>query len=185
MTILIVGLALFFGSHMIAWWPAWHDALVAKLGRNPYRGLVSLLSAVALVLIVIGYGRAPYEPVYVPPSWGRTLTLPLVFLAMVLLPAANMKSNLKRVTRHPMLWGVTAWGVGHLLVRGDARALLLFGGFVLYALLAMWSANRRGAALSTKHYAWRYDLIVIAAGVVAFLVLGITHRWLIGVPALY
>jgi uncharacterized membrane protein len=169
---------------MIAWSPALHDTLIARLGRNPYRAIISLVTVAALVLIVIGYGRAPYEPVYVPPAWGRSLTLPLLFVAMVLLPAANMRTNLKRYTRHPMLWGTVAWGTGHLLVRGDLKALLLFGGFVLYALLAMWSANRRGATLSDRRYPPGKDLIVLVAGTVAFLAIGTAHRWLFGVPAL-
>ena len=184
MTLLVLGLALFFGAHMIVWVPGLRDAVVARLGRKPYRGLIALTSVAGLVLAAVGYGGAPYEPLYAPPAWGRSLTLPLVFAAMVLLPAANMRTNLKRYTRHPMLWGTVAWGAGHLLVRGDLRAALLFGGFVAYALVEMMAANRRGATLSDRRYPISKDLIVLAAGTVAFLVLGYAHRWLFGVPVL-
>lgn len=184
MLILVLGLLLFVGVHVVPWLPGLRDALQDRIGRNGYRGLFTLVSVIGLVLIVWGYSRAPYQAVYTPPAWGRPLTLPLMMLALVLFPAAHMKTNLKRFTRHPMLWGLAAWAVAHLLVRGDLASLLLFGGLGAYALVAMWSANRRGARLATTRQPLARDLMVLAAGAIAFLVLGLAHPWLFGARVL-
>jgi len=39
-----------------------------------------------------------------------------------------------RVTRHPFLWGVAIWAVGHLLVNGDRASIVLFGGMLILAV---------------------------------------------------
>lgn len=181
MSLLIAGLVLFIGIHVLPWFPSLRDAAVARLGRNGYRGLFSLVALTGLVLVVIGWGRAEYVGVYIPPAWGRHLTYPLLLAAFILLPAAHMKGNFKRYTRHPMLWGVVLWGLGHLAVRGDLKSLLLFGGLIAYSLLAMASANARGARKQEARYPIKRDLMVVAAGFVAYVAFVFLHPYLIGV----
>jgi uncharacterized membrane protein len=184
MTLLIVGLILFIGVHLLPWFPALKKQAVAKLGRNPYRGVFALVAVLGLVLVVIGWGRAGYQGIYVPPSWGRHLTYPLLLAAFILLPAAHMKGNIKRYTRHPMLWGAVLWAIGHLAVRGDLKSLVLFGGIALFSVLAMVSANARGAKKQEERYPLKRDLIVVAAGVAAFVAFIFLHPYLIGVAVL-
>jgi uncharacterized membrane protein len=52
-----------------------------------------------------------------------------------------------RITRHPFLWGVAIWAVGHILVNGSVAALILFGSMLLLALFGTISidAKRRRA----------------------------------------
>ena len=38
------------------------------------------------------------------------------------------------------------WSVGHLLANGDSRALVLFGGLGIWAILEMWLISRRDGA---------------------------------------
>ncbi len=93
----------------------------------------------------------------------------LMWLAVTIFPAAYLPTNLKRVMRHPFLWGVTLWAVAHLLTNGDLASLLLFGSFAAYTLFDMWSANRRGAEASKIHYPiWR-DGVLVAIGTAAHL----------------
>ncbi|HRQ63279.1 MAG TPA: NnrU family protein [Xanthomonadaceae bacterium] len=184
MYLLIAGLVLFIGIHLVPWFPPLRKAALSRLGRNGYRGLYSLLALAGLVLVVIGWGRAEYQGVYVPPTWGRHLTYPLLLAAFILLPAAHMKGNIKRFTRHPMLWGAVLWALGHLLVRGDLKSLVLFGGIAAYSLLAMVSANARGAKKQEERYPLKRDLMVVAAGVVAFVAFVFLHPYLIGVAVI-
>lgn len=184
MSLLILGLALFFAIHALPWLPPLRRRLIERFGALPYRGLFTLLSALGLVLIVLGYARAPYEPLWLPPTWGRPLVYPLLFAAFVLLAAAYLPGNLKRYTRHPMLWGVVLWGVGHLLVRGDLSSLLLFGGFIAYALLAMMSANLRGARKAERRQPLWQDALVLVVGAAAYAGFALAHPWLIGVAVL-
>lgn len=184
MTLLIAGLILFIGIHLLPWSPQLKKSAVARLGNSGYRGVFALVATVGLVLVVIGWGRAEYQGVYVPPTWGRHLTYPLLLATFILLPAAHMKGNIKRFTRHPMLWAAVLWSAGHLLVRGDIKSLVLFGGIALYSLLAMVSANARGARKQEARYPVKRDLIVVAAGVVAYIAFIFLHPYLIGVAVI-
>ncbi len=89
-------------------------------------------------------------------------------LAFILLTAAHMPTNIKRFTRHPMLWGVTIWSFAHLLANGDQAAIILFVSIGAFSLFDMVSANIRGAKLSTIKYPINKDLTVIFIGIVTF-----------------
>ena len=182
MTLMILGLAIFFAAHLIPWSTSLREYLVGRMGLNPYKGMVAVAALVGIVLIVIGKGRAPFEPVWQPDPGMRHVTYLLVLIGFILLPAAHMKSNIKRFTRHPMLWGVVAWGVGHLLVNGDKASMILFGSFVVYSLAAMVSANMRGASKSVMRYGIAKDAMVVVAGVIVYLVFMFAHGYLFGYP---
>lgn len=182
MTLMIAGLLIFFAIHMVPWSGALRESLVSKMGLNPYKGVFSLIALAGIVLIVIGKGQAAFVSVWDPSPQLQHLTRLLVLAGFILLPAAHMKTNIKRFTRHPMLWGVVLWGVGHLLANGDRASMVLFGSFVVYSLAAMASANARGASKSVERYGIGKDLMVVVAGVVAYLVLMWLHGSLFGYP---
>lgn len=48
-----------------------------------------------------------------------------------------------RITRHPFLWGVALWSVGHILVTGHASALVFFGAFLITALAGAVSIDHK------------------------------------------
>ena len=181
MELLIAGLLLFAGTHLFPSCVTYRAKVIKSLGENTYKGIYALLSLAGIVLMAVGYARADPVFVYHPVSWGHTLTAILMLMSMVLFAAANMPTNLKRVTRHPMLWGVVVWGVAHLLVRGDLASLILFGGMASYALLAMLSANFRGARKQQEKLPFIKDVKPALAGLVANAVLIMLHPYLFGV----
>jgi uncharacterized membrane protein len=181
MALLITGLVIFFGAHLVPWWPTLRRALVAWLGEQGYKAAFALVALVGFVLIIIGKGRAEFVPFYEPPAWGRQAALPLVLLAFIVLPGAYIRSNIKRYTRHPMLWGVTLWAFAHLLANGDRASVVLFGAFLVYSLTDMASANIRGARLSTDRQPRTQDLKVAVVGFVAYVLLLMLHPYLFGV----
>lgn len=71
MTLLVAGLVLFIAVHLIPSVVPLRAALIARLAPGPYRGLFSLIAAADLVLIVWAFARAPFEPLYAAPAWGR------------------------------------------------------------------------------------------------------------------
>lgn len=179
MTLLIIGLILFFAIHLLSSTPL-RAGLANAMGEMPFKGLYALISLVGLGLIIAGKANAPFEPVWNAFPALRPVTLPVMWLSFVLLPAAHMKGNIKRVTRHPMLWGIVLWSVAHLAVNGDLASILLFGSFGLYSLYAMVSQTQRGATLQTEKVAYKYDLIVLAAGTVVFVAIWQLHGVLFG-----
>lgn len=184
MSLLLLGLVIFIGVHLVPSFVAARRAMIDRLGAGAYKGLFSLLSFLGLALIVLGKYRAGTQPVWLPPAWGRDVAMVLLLAAFVLLAAAYMPSNFKRFTRHPMLWAVVLWSAGHLLATGDRAALLLFGSLGLYALVDMVSANRRGAHKQTATYPPARDVAVLLAGVAAYVVLLLLHPYLFGAAVL-
>ena len=68
---LVAGLVLFLGIHSVSIVaPRWRLAMVDRLGKWPWKGVYSIVSAVGLVVLVVGYGIARREPVvlYAPPA---------------------------------------------------------------------------------------------------------------------
>jgi uncharacterized membrane protein len=103
-------------------------------------------------------------------------------VALTLFVSAFMPTNLKRLTRHPMLWGVTVWAAVHLVANGDLASLILFGSFGAFSLFDMWSANRRGAELSAKVVPYWRDVLVAAVGGIVYVGLLHSHEMLFGMP---
>lgn len=185
MILLIVGLALFVAVHLIPSVVSLRDALIARLGAGAYRAVFSLTALVGLVMIVLGFSRAPFEPVYTAPSWGRQFAMFAVPVSLVLLAAANMPTHIRAVLRHPMLLGVLLWALAHLLSNGDLRSIVLFGSFAGYAVLDLVSVGLRGKRPSTeKAPRLAMDAIATVAGLVVAGLLMVFHYALFGVPVI-
>ena len=180
MSILITGLLIFFAGHSLPMFPQHRAPLVSRFGEEKYKGIFALFSAAGFVLIVWGYSRAPYVDLWQPPAWGyraAMLMMPVAFVAMM---SGQIANNFQRVIRHPLLLGVAIWAAAHLLANGDLASLLLFASFLLYAVVDMYSANRRGATVSKAKLPMRQDIIVLLVGFVVFLLVRYFHGWLFG-----
>ena len=182
---LIAGLALFLGVHFFSSLRPARGRLIAKLGEGVYKGIYSLLSLAGFGLIVAGMGKAPSIGLWNPAAWGHYAAIWFMPIALILLAAAFIPGNLKRLTAHPMLWAVTLWALVHLLANGDLAGLLLFGGFGLYALYAMWSQNRRGVRPTPTRRAVAGDIGAIVAGLIAYALLLKFHASLFGAAVWY
>ncbi|HEX2531493.1 MAG TPA: NnrU family protein [Burkholderiaceae bacterium] len=181
MVLLVLGMIIFIGIHLVPSFAPVRAGLMQRLGPGRYKGIFSLVSLVGLLLLALGKAHAAFVPVWTPPFWTRHLALALMPFSLILLAAAYLPGNIRRATRHPMLWGVVLWAVVHLLANGDLASILLFGGFSAYSLYAMHSANRRGATKSTVRQPVAKDLLAIGAGLAAYLVLLFLHPLLFGV----
>jgi uncharacterized membrane protein len=191
-TILVLGLIVFLGTHAFSMARGRRAALVSRIGEVPYKGLYSLVSLAGIVLIVVGYGQyraSGYIPVWDLPVWTRHLALLLVWIAFVFFVAAYLPGRIKRTLKHPMLAGVKIWAFAHLLANGDLGSILLFGSFLLWAVAARISVKRRDVAAEHGGTAapagLRNDALAVGIGTVAYLVfLFWLHPALIGVPVL-
>lgn len=182
MLTLVIGLTIFFAIHLVPSMTAFRRALVGKLGIQTYQGLYAITAVLGFILIVYGKSTAPFQPIWEPPDWGTRITITIMPLAFVLLAAANMHSNIKRFTRHPMLWGVVTWSAAHLSANGDLASILLFGAFGCFSLFAMLSANLRGEKKQQTRYPYAKDAIVIVAACIAYGIFFYAHPYLFGVP---
>ena len=190
MSLLIIGLILFLGSHSARIFAEpWRNHMIDRLGEVKWKGLCAILSLIGLVLIVIGYGQARQMPIVLwqPPTYLAHIAILLNLVAFIFLASSLSKNNAIRLKlKHPMILGVKVWALAHLLANGTLTALILFGSFLLWAVLDFRSARKRPILMSEKAVvSTKATIIVIVSGVVvwAAFIFGL-HQYLIGVSPL-
>ena len=155
MAMLIAGLLLFIGAHSTRIFADdWRSTMIARLGEKPWKGLISVLSLAGFVLMIFGYDavRSAPVPIYAPPTGLRHLAVLLMLIASILLVAAYVPRNsLKAKMGHPMVLSVKTWAFAHLLANGTLADLLLFGSFVIWAVLDFRASRRRDRANGTLY----------------------------------
>ena len=192
MPLLVLGLAIFFAIHVVPMVPVLREQIRTLTSARVYLLLFSLLSAVALILIVMGYGqmqgKAKFNPeLWTPPTWLRHLTLLLMLPAMILLVAAYVPSRIRTGAKHPMLAAIKLWAFAHLLANGDLASVILFGSFLTWAVIDRISVGKRNALgpMGAQTGGLSGDILAVGGGLAIYLfMLFWGHRWLIGVPLL-
>jgi uncharacterized membrane protein len=186
MAVLSIGVLLWVVVHLI---PTIQQplkkSLVDKLGENGYRGAFSLAILAALLMIVLGWRSTPEQYLYILPQWSRLAGFGLMIVSFVLLGAAHYPTAIKRYIRHPMLMGVFLWAVSHLLTNGTGRALVLFGGLGLWALIEIPLINRReGDYVKPEAPGAKKEFMGIIISAVIFVVTLTLHPYFAGVSPL-
>jgi uncharacterized membrane protein len=190
MVFLVIGLVLFLGVHSTAIVaPQWRDGMIARLGAQKWKGLYSIVAVVGLVLLIYGYGEARQRPVllYAPPLWTRHATALLMLPVFSMLIATYFPGRIQTALKHPMLAAVKLWAFAHLLSNGMLADVLLFGGFLVWAVADRISLKRRPPQKIPQAAApsWRNDAIVIVGGLVFYVIFALwLHIRLIGVPVM-
>ena len=196
MMMLVVGLIIFLGIHVLPTSPDVRDALKGRLGEGAYKGLFSVISLIGLVIIVFGYHKMQLNPgknplLWDPPTWTRHIAVLLMLPAMIFLVAAYIPSRIRSALKHPMLVAIKIWALAHLIANGDVASFLLFGSFLAYAVYDRISVKRRGALgpLGATHSSPAInDIYVVGIGALLYAALLFGgHGWLFGVspiPAL-
>ncbi|MFO1089370.1 MAG: NnrU family protein [Hyphomicrobiales bacterium] len=184
MTTLIVGMVLFFGAHLVPMTPL-KPALLRSMGEQIYKSLFALVSLAGLVTIIWGYSFAKNGPagadlIYEPAPWARHVTFLFVLLAFISLAISFHKGRLKLWLKNPMSIAVALWAIGHLIANGALPDILLFGSFLVFALLDIAYSTAAGKAPSFTPKP-RQDIIAPIAGVAMYAIFLALHKWLIGV----
>jgi len=185
-TVLVIGLIVFLGIHSISIFaPDFRNRMAARIGAGPWRGVYALISLVGFALIVWGYGLARREPVvlYNPPFWTRHLTVVLMLPVFPLFFAPYFPGRIKAALKHPMLVAVKLWAVAHLISNGMLADVLLFGGFLAWAVADRISyKHRQLRPLKGAPPAARNDVIVVIVGLAIYALFVVwLHLKLIGV----
>lgn len=183
MVLLTLGLAAFLGTHLVPVFPSLRAALERRWGEDRYKIYFSATAGIGLVLIAAGYALAPRGAQLFDPVAAATRLAPFAMsVSFILLAAANMRTHIRRALGHPMLLGVGIWAALHFLAGGHMKGCVLFGAFLAYVAIDLVSATVRASAKSFEPLA-KHDVIAVAGGGLAALVVMAFHRLLIGVPA--
>lgn len=191
MALLIAGLILFLGAHSTRIFAEdWRARTMARIGEKPFKGLITAASLAGFVLIIIGYGQVHLTPVvlWVPPLWTRHLAILINLAAFILIVAAYVPRNtIKAKFGHPMVAAVKAWAIAHLIANGNLVDLILFGTFLIWAVLDFRSSRRRDRVNGTTYPAGTMsgNLMTVVIGTLVWAVfLFYLHVRLIGVAPL-
>jgi uncharacterized membrane protein len=190
MSLLILGLVLFLGVHSVAIVaPALRARAIQSMGAGAWKGVYALVSLAGFVLLCYGFGLARQAPVilYSPPTWLRHLALLLMLPVFPLLIAAYLPGRIKTAAKHPMLAAVKIWAFAHLLANGSLADVVLFGGFLAWAVLDRISLKRRSvpqALRTAPPGAWNDAIAVVLGLAIYALLIGWAHLRLFGVSPL-
>lgn len=186
--VMIAGLVVFLGTHLVTTQRDLRAALIARFGASVYKVGYSVLSAVGLLLIIYGYSRYRsygWINVWTPPAGMRHLALTLMLPATIIFASAYLRGYIWRFFKHPMLVAIKIWALAHLLANGDLGSVILFGAFLAWAVFDRISVKSRDdpGGPPIPFGGVRNDVLAVFVGVIAYVALVFAfHPAVIGVP---
>ena len=159
----LLGFALFFGTHVGLATEPTRSRLVSRLGARGFENAFSLLATVTFAIWVSTTAAFRHEGL---PGLGLTsepialgLALVAITLGFVLTAGglAEYRSSpmalvarpiieprgLARVTRHGFFAGIALIGLGHLLIVPTLASATFFGGLAVHAIVGAWHQDRK------------------------------------------
>lgn len=186
MNTLFIGMALFFGIHVLTATPL-RAAMVGAVGERPYKAIFSIISIVGLGLMIWGFGMSRSGPdsariVFNPPEWSPPVTTIFVLAGIIAL-GSRSKGHIHKIIRQPMAVGMALWSIGHLFSNGNLNEVALFGGFLAYAIYDFIVSTAKGKTPDFQPQI-KNDIIAIVIGLVIFSAFLFFHFNLFGVAVL-
>ena len=123
--------------------------LAQAIGEKGYLGAYTLVAFATLGWMIWAYNRTAVEPLWEGLRIAPAVLMPFSFILLAcgllsrnptlvgadkLLKSAEPARGIIRVTRHPVMWGFILWAFAHILARGEMKATVFFGAFLVLAL---------------------------------------------------
>lgn len=182
---LIIGLIIFFGIHSSSIVALSFRNNMAEKNELMWKGSYSLISIIGLVLIIYGYAdyRLTADIIYVSPLWLRHVSALLLMPFFILMLAPYFPSAINNKLKHPQLVAVKLWALAHLLVNGSVADIILFGSFLVWAVVDRVSVKRRPIREVPHIPESRLNIIIcVLGGLLLYVIFAIwLHGSLIGV----
>lgn len=161
--------------------PDFRHRMSERMGEAS-KGLIAVLLVMSIILMVFGYKRMEFIPVWEPAGFLKGINNLLMVLAFYVYGASARKSDkvwLGTKLRHPQLVGFIIWAVAHLLVNGDLASIILFGGLLVWAIGSIVLINRaEGAWIVPEQAPARSEGILVGITLVLFAIVSAIHIWL-------
>jgi len=190
MALFLFGLFIFLASHSCRIFAeSWRNQIIDRIGEVKWKGLYTIISLIGFIIMVIGYGQARQDTLVLwqPNAFLIYIALALNLIAFIFLAGSSPSNNAIRLKlKHPMILGVKVWALAHLLSNGTLVDLILFGSFLIWAVLDFRSARKRPIHISEQaQVSTKATMITIASGVIlwAIFIFGL-HQYLIGISPL-
>lgn len=181
MLLLALGVFLTAVLHLVAAVPSLKAKLKQRVGERAYAPVFGIASLIGIAIIVIGWRSSDFVFVYDPPEWGKYANYGLTLLAFICLGIFLCRGSLRQSLRFPMAIAAILWASGHLLANGDLASVILFGGFLVYAVLHIVIGTLNGVRPSPVVHKG-HNLLSFFVGIALYGVMIQAHQALIGVP---
>jgi len=186
----------FVGSHFLLSHPL-RAPIVRAIGELPFQGIYSLVALATFGWLALAFRAVPAEAPFWAVGDGLWITATVImFFASVMFvgslfgnpalpgpPRAASASpeprGVFRVTRHPMMWSFTLWGVAHILVAPTPANIVLAKTIIILALVGAALQDRKKEKLQPDTWrAWEahtsyWPLGAILSGRVKFTPAGV------------
>ena len=184
MIALALGMLLFAFVHFVpSLAPSLKAGTLQRLGDDGYKGIFSLLILGSFSLIILGWRSVEPSAIYQPPLGLHQPALVLLAIAFLLMATSKRNSRLRLVVRHPQLTAVALWAFSHLLLNGDNRSIVLFGGMLVWAVIEVIAISKReGVWIKAEPPSWGAEAVTTIIAAITVAVVVYIHPWLSGVP---
>ncbi|MFP7569868.1 NnrU family protein [Marivita sp. S2033] len=173
--LLILGLLIWTGAHLFKRVAPERRAAMGDSGR----GIVAAALGLSLVLMIWGFWKADFIPVWYPPSFLTHINNLLMLVAIFVFGMSATTGRLRGKMRHPQLTAVKIWAVAHLLVNGDLASIILFGGLLAWAVAEVIVINRAEPVWDRPPPGdAKKDVLLVVITIVAYVVISLIHLWL-------
>ena len=133
--------------------------------------------------MIMGWRSSDPVTIYTAPASLHKFAIGLLIAAFWLMAVSSRASRLRQFVRHPQLTGVALWGFSHLLLNGDSRALVLFGGMTVWSLIEIVAISKReGVWIKDNAPSWSAEIVTVIIAAITIGVVVYIHPWLSGVP---
>jgi uncharacterized membrane protein len=184
MIALISGMLLFCAGHIVPRATGLRGRLIGSLGERAYKGIYSLVVGLGLALIIWGKANAEYVALYNPVPQMQHIAYLVMPFAFILLAAAYIPNNVRRAVKNPMMTATKLWAIVHLLINGDLASVILFSGFLFFAVATVIMAKRFELNKPHQPVAIGFDILTIALGIAATALVMAFHQSIAGVAAI-
>ena len=158
--IVAIAAAAFVGTHFLLSHPL-RRRLVGAMGEGPFLGLYSLVALLTLGWLAFAYWSTPATPFLWHVGQGLWIAATIVMLFASILFVGSLVGNpalpspgtsravpteprgVFAITRHPMMWGFTLWGLVHIAVLPTVANIILAGAIVVLALAGSVLQDRK------------------------------------------
>ena len=162
-----VGAVAFVGTHFLLSHPL-RAPLVRAAGPGGFAGIYSVVAFLTLGMVGWAYPRADTGAPFWPVGDGLWALVSIVMLAASVLlmgslirnpalpgpqrPVPDEARGVYAITRHPMLWSFTLWGVCHILVYPVAKNVIVAAAMATLSLVGAALQDRKKAALDPARW---------------------------------
>ncbi|MDH3975597.1 MAG: NnrU family protein [Deltaproteobacteria bacterium] len=167
---LLIASLFFIFIHLFISGTALRKILLNMMGGTAFKAAFALLSLIGVVWMSVAYGRAPHMELWGDLPAIKPVTAFAMFIAFLfvvagvstasptaiggemLLTGEEPARGILRVTRHPVMWGTSLWGLVHLMANGDGASLIFFGSLLFLSLMGPLLIDRKRMKLSKRRW---------------------------------